>query len=70
MQGFYTVFDNQDPKKPRIGLAPVCKQSQVMCVGKEHLCAKDAAIRKRCPIACGVCGKDKAKKLLDTQFEP
>jgi len=70
MQGFYTVFDNQDVKNPKIGLAPVCKQSQVMCVGKDRLCAKRADIRKSCPIACGICGKDKTRKLLDTQFEP
>ena len=47
MQGFYTVFDNQNPEKPRIGLAPVCKQSQVLCVGKQSQCAKHQAIRSR-----------------------
>jgi len=69
MQGFYTVFDNQDTKNPRIGLAPVCKQSQVLCVGKSHLCEKDPQIKARCPIACGLCGQDKSQALDDMQFE-
>lgn len=70
LTGFYTVFDNTDKHKPRIGLAPVCKQSQVMCVGKEGLCDKDPAIRARCPIACGMCGKDKEQELDMMQFDP
>jgi len=70
MQGFYTVFDNKDTKNPRIGLAPVCKQSQVLCVGKEHLCEKDAEIKSRCPITCRRCGQDKSRGPLDQmQFE-
>jgi len=70
LQSFYTAFDNSDPKAPRIGLAPVCKQSQVMCVGKERLCKSNADIRALCPIACGLCGQDKEQTLDATQFDP
>jgi len=68
MSGFYTVFDNQDTAAPRIGFAQVCKQSQVMCVGKEHMCDSDKRIRARCPIACGLCST--AEELEEVQMEP
>jgi len=70
LQGFYTVFDNEDKDTPKIGLAPVCKQSQVTCVGKAAMCADNAEIRARCPISCGLCGKDKEQELDMMQFEP
>jgi len=70
MKGFYTVFDNRNTDAPRVGFAPVCKQSQVMCVGKAHLCHSDERVRARCPIACGLCGNDKTQELEEAQFEP
>jgi hypothetical protein len=71
LQSFYTVFDNENHKSPRIGLAPVCKQSQVLCVGKAEMCKHDPAIRAKCPIACGLCGKkNKEHKFDPAQFEP
>merc|ERR1711988_974633 len=56
LQGFYTVFDNSKPRAPRVGFAPVCRQSRVMCVGKEQQCG-NADVRAKCPITCGRCGK-------------
>merc|ERR1712146_717834 len=70
LQSFYTVFDNDDTSKPQICLAPVCKQSQVMCVGKEGLCNKHEEIRSKCPITCKVCGVDNPQELDLIQFEP
>jgi hypothetical protein len=70
MQAFYTVFDDQDIKNPRIGFAPVCKQSKVMCVGMtDARCASDKRLQARCPMSCKLCGADKAS-LEEAQFEP
>jgi len=69
LKGFYSVFDNSNPKAPRVGLAPVCKQSHITCNGKAQLCAKDPAIRAKCPILCKVCGSHFAQ-LDAAQFEP
>jgi len=68
LKGFYSVFDQSNPKAPRVGLAPVCKQSSVTCSGKEKLCPSDAELRDKCPILCKVCGLEH-DKLDATQFE-
>jgi len=70
LQGFYTVFDNSKPSAPRIGFARVCRQSHVMCVGKEQECSRDTAVRARCPITCGLCGKHADRDLDEIQIEP
>jgi hypothetical protein len=70
LKGFYTVYDNSNHKAPKIGLAPVCKQSQVMCLGKARLCKQDLNTRVACPITCGLCGVDKNVQLDEMQFEP
>merc|ERR1711959_242591 len=70
LQGFYSVFDNSNPNKPRVGFAPVCRQSRVMCVGKARECKRDAAVRDQCPITCGVCGKHADQELDTIQIEP
>jgi len=68
LKGFYSVFDQSNPEAPRVGLAPVCKQSSATCIGKEALCHSDAELRDRCPILCKVCGLER-NKLDATQFE-
>lgn len=56
LHAFYTVFDNTDIQAPRIGLAPVCRQSKALCLGKESQCSGDPDFQKSCPITCGLCG--------------
>jgi hypothetical protein len=70
LQGFYSVFDNSNAAKPRIGFAPVCRQSRVMCVGKARQCKRDSDVRAQCPITCGVCGKQSDQELDTIQIEP
>merc|ERR1711964_870137 len=57
IKSFYTVFDNDDVKNPKIGFAPVCKQS--------HHC-KEFAVRVACPITCKQCGATSSQELFAT----
>jgi len=69
IQAFYTVFDNDDVQKPRIGLAPVCRESQVICIGKEQMCSKEEDVQRQCPITCGLCGQEEDAELDMFQYD-
>lgn len=70
IKSFYTVFDNDDASKPRIGFAPVCKQSHRLCANVKAQHCTRGAVRRTCPITCKQCGASGTQELFEAQFDP